>query len=38
MIGFYRSELARFRGEKQAYYGHFTETTLTPDQPSEREA
>lgn len=27
--GFYRSELAMFRGEKQAYYGHFTERTLS---------
>jgi len=26
--GFYRCEVAMFRGEKQAYYGHFTETTL----------
>ena len=26
--GFYRSELAMFRGQKQAYYGHFTEHTL----------
>jgi len=27
--GFYRCELSMFRGEKQAYYGHFTETTLS---------
>jgi len=27
--GFYRCELGMFRGEKQAYYGHFTETTLS---------
>ena len=27
--GFCRSELAMFRGEKQAYYGHFTERTLS---------
>ncbi len=26
--GFYRCTLAMFRGEKQAYYGHFTEHTL----------
>ena len=26
--GFYRCNLAMFRGEKQAYYGHFTESTL----------
>lgn len=26
--GFYRCELAMFRGEKQAYYGHFSEYTL----------
>jgi len=26
--GFYRCELSMFRGEKQAYYGHFTEHTL----------
>ena len=26
--GFYRSELAMFRGEKQAYYGHYSECTL----------
>lgn len=26
--GFYRCEVAMFRGEKQAYYGHFTERTL----------
>ena len=26
--GFYRCELAMFRGEKQAYYGHFSEHTL----------
>ena len=26
--GFYRCELAMFRGEKQAYYGHFTEHTF----------
>jgi intergrase/recombinase len=26
--GFYRCDLAMFRGEKQAYYGHFTESTL----------
>lgn len=26
--GFHRWELAMFRGEKQAYYGHFTEHTL----------
>jgi len=25
---FYRCELAMFRGEKQAFYGHFTESTL----------
>jgi intergrase/recombinase len=27
--GFYRCEVAMFRGEKQAYYGHFTERTLS---------
>jgi hypothetical protein len=26
--GFYPCELAMFRGEKQAYYGHFSKTTL----------
>ena len=26
--GFYHCELAMFRGEKQAYYGHFSEYTL----------
>ena len=26
--GFYRCELSMFRGEKQAYYGHFSEHTL----------
>jgi len=26
--GFYRCEIAMFRGEKQAYYGHFSEHTL----------
>ena len=26
--GFYRCEVAMFRGEKQAYYGHFSEHTL----------
>lgn len=26
--GFYRYELSMFRGEKAAYYGHFTENTL----------
>lgn len=26
--GFYRNEIAMFRGEKQAYYGHFSERTL----------
>lgn len=28
VTGFYRSELDMFRGQKQAYYGHFTEYTL----------
>ena len=26
--GFYRCEVSMFRGEKQAYYGHFTEKTM----------